>query len=64
MVFGFVHDHLLQELRERIKPYFLRRMKNEVFLDSGMGEDKKLAKKNELIIWLKLTSCQVQIIFH
>jgi DNA excision repair protein ERCC-6-like len=55
---------ILQELRERIKPYFLRRMKNEVFLDSGASEEKTLSKKNELIVWLKLTACQVQLMFH
>jgi len=34
-------------------------MKSEAFLDSGASEDKTLAKKNELIVWLKLTACQV-----
>lgn len=47
-----------KELRERIKPYFLRRLKSEVFINSGAEEDKKAPQKNELIIWLKLTSCQ------
>ncbi|PPD94200.1 hypothetical protein GOBAR_DD08780 [Gossypium barbadense] len=46
-----------KELRERIQPYFLRRLKKEVF-----GEDDtstaKLSKKNEIIVWLKLTACQ------
>ncbi|XP_040379491.1 protein CHROMATIN REMODELING 24-like [Oryza brachyantha] len=56
-----IGSNVAKELRERIKPYFLRRMKSEVFLDSGTTEDKKLAKKNELIIWLKLTSCQRQL---
>uniref|UniRef100_A0A0E0KXA0 Protein CHROMATIN REMODELING 24 n=1 Tax=Oryza punctata TaxID=4537 RepID=A0A0E0KXA0_ORYPU len=56
-----IGSNVAKELRERIKPYFLRRMKNEVFLDSVTGEDKKLAKKNELIIWLKLSSCQRQL---
>ncbi|XP_039031865.1 protein CHROMATIN REMODELING 24-like [Hibiscus syriacus] len=46
-----------KELRERIQPYFLRRLKKEVF-----GEDNdstaKLSKKNEIIVWLKLTGCQ------
>ncbi|KAG8066851.1 hypothetical protein GUJ93_ZPchr0004g38370 [Zizania palustris] len=56
-----IGSNVAKELRERIKPYFLRRMKSEVFLDSGATEDKKLAKKNELIIWLKLTSCQRQL---
>ncbi|XBI60835.1 hypothetical protein VPH35_041711 [Triticum aestivum] len=48
-------------LRERIKPYFLRRMKSEVFLDTGSADDKKLSKKNELIVWLRLTACQRQL---
>lgn len=48
-------------LRERIKPYFLRRMKSEVFLDTGSADDKKLSKKTELIVWLRLTACQRQL---
>ncbi|KAF0895629.1 hypothetical protein E2562_013926 [Oryza meyeriana var. granulata] len=56
-----IGSNVAKELRERIKPYFLRRMKSEVFLDNSAAEDKKLAKKNELIIWLKLTSCQRQL---
>jgi hypothetical protein len=50
-----------QELRERIKPYFLRRKKSEVSLETTLTDDKQLPKKNELIIWLKLTDCQVLI---
>uniref|UniRef100_A0A8R7R1J3 Helicase ATP-binding domain-containing protein n=1 Tax=Triticum urartu TaxID=4572 RepID=A0A8R7R1J3_TRIUA len=46
------------KLRERIKPYFLRRMKGEVSLDIGSKNGKTLGKKNELIIWLKLTDRQ------
>uniref|UniRef100_A0ACD5VJG7 Uncharacterized protein n=1 Tax=Avena sativa TaxID=4498 RepID=A0ACD5VJG7_AVESA len=46
------------KLREQIKPYFLRRMKSDVFVDTGSADDKKLSKKNELIVWLKLTACQ------
>ncbi|CAO2044362.1 unnamed protein product [Urochloa humidicola] len=53
-----VGSNVAKELRERIKPYFLRRMKTEVFLDSDASEEKTLAKKNELIVWLKLTACQ------
>ncbi|KAG2575965.1 hypothetical protein PVAP13_7KG359700 [Panicum virgatum] len=53
-----IGSNVAKELRERIKPYFLRRMKGEVFLDSGASEEKTLAKKNELIVWLKLTACQ------
>ncbi|KAL5214239.1 hypothetical protein ABZP36_003391 [Zizania latifolia] len=46
------------ELRERIKPYFLRRMKSEIFLDTGAKENERPPQKNELVIWLKLTSYQ------
>ncbi|KAG2537572.1 hypothetical protein PVAP13_9NG309000 [Panicum virgatum] len=53
-----VGSNVAKELRERIKPYFMRHMKSEVFLDSGTSEEKTLAKKNELIVWLKLTACQ------
>ncbi|KAJ1297220.1 hypothetical protein BS78_01G361300 [Paspalum vaginatum] len=53
-----VGSNVAKELRERIKPFFLRRMKSEVFRDSGASEEKTLAKKNELIVWLKLTACQ------
>ncbi|KAM0885735.1 hypothetical protein ACQ4PT_030142 [Festuca glaucescens] len=51
----------MQELRERIKPYFLRRMKSEVSLETGLTGDKQLPKKNELVIWLKLTDRQRQL---
>jgi hypothetical protein len=34
-------------------------MKSEVVFDTGASEEKTLAKKNELIVWLKLTPCQV-----
>lgn len=53
-----IGSNAAKELRERIKPYFLRRMKSEVSLETGLTDDKKLPKKNELIIWLKLTDCQ------
>lgn len=48
-------------LRERIEPYFLRRMKSEVFRAEDVTEATKLSKKNEIIVWLKLTSCQRQL---
>ncbi|XP_044954864.1 SNF2 domain-containing protein ENL1-like [Hordeum vulgare subsp. vulgare] len=53
-----IGSNAAKKLRERIKPYFLRRMKSEVSLEIGLTDDKKLPKKNELIIWLKLTDCQ------
>ncbi|GMI99315.1 chromatin remodeling 24 [Hibiscus trionum] len=46
-----------KELRERIQPYFLRRLKKEVFCDDD-ATTAKLSKKNEIIVWLKLTGCQ------
>lgn len=39
-------------------------MKSDVVFDTGASEEKTLAKKNELIVWLKLTSCQVWIWCH
>ncbi|CAO2832443.1 unnamed protein product [Amaranthus hypochondriacus] len=48
-------------LRERIQPYFLRRLKNEVFGGNASGENTELSKKNEIIVWLRLTSCQRQL---
>ncbi|XP_044414770.1 SNF2 domain-containing protein ENL1 [Triticum aestivum] len=53
-----IGSNAAKELRERIKPYFLRRMKSKVSLETGLTGDKKLPKKDELIIWLKLTDCQ------
>lgn len=53
-----VGSMVAKELRERIQPYFLRRLKSEVFSQDGDTESAKLSKKNELIVWLRLTSCQ------
>ncbi|PWA61087.1 SNF2-related, N-terminal domain-containing protein [Artemisia annua] len=50
-----------QDLRKCIQPYFLRRLKNEVFRDDGGSNTAKLSKKNEIIVWLKLSSCQRQL---
>lgn len=50
-----------QELRERIQPYFLRRLKSEVFPQSGDSANRKLSKKDDIIVWLKLTECQRQL---
>lgn len=49
-----------QELRECIQPYFLRRMKSEVFNEDANEGNTKLSKKNEMIVWLRLTTCQVR----
>ncbi|CAO2836884.1 unnamed protein product [Amaranthus hypochondriacus] len=53
-----VGSMVAKELRERIQPYFLRRLKSEVFCNNESGENPKLSKKNEIIVWLRLTSCQ------
>lgn len=50
-----------KELREKIQPYFLRRLKSEVFSEDDSSSSSKLSKKNEIIVWLKLTRCQRQI---
>uniref|UniRef100_A0A6N2KVJ2 Helicase C-terminal domain-containing protein n=1 Tax=Salix viminalis TaxID=40686 RepID=A0A6N2KVJ2_SALVM len=49
-----------KELRERIHPYFLRRLKNEVFKEDD-NTTAKLSRKNEIIVWLRLTACQRQL---
>ncbi|CAN6444486.1 unnamed protein product [Victoria cruziana] len=56
----WIGSTVAKELRERIKPYFLRRLKSEVFLheDTKSG---KISKKEEIIVWLRLTSCQRQL---
>ncbi|KAG0495393.1 hypothetical protein HPP92_000084 [Vanilla planifolia] len=56
-----VSSAVAKDLRERIKPYFLRRMKNEVFLADNTIKNVKLSRKNEIIVWLKLTSAQRQL---
>ncbi|KAH8502681.1 hypothetical protein H0E87_014112 [Populus deltoides] len=50
----------IHELRERIQPYFLHRMKNEVFKEDD-ATTAKLSRKNEIIVWLRLTACQRQL---
>ncbi|KAJ4966305.1 hypothetical protein NE237_018154 [Protea cynaroides] len=50
-----------QELRQRIEPFFLRRLKSEVFLENETGKGAELSKKNEIIVWLRLTQCQRQL---
>ncbi|XP_057807804.1 protein CHROMATIN REMODELING 24 [Salvia miltiorrhiza] len=48
-----IGSSVAKKLRDCIQPYFLRRMKSEVFRD-----DSTLSNKNELIVWLRLTQCQ------
>ncbi|XP_062095785.1 protein CHROMATIN REMODELING 24 [Humulus lupulus] len=50
-----------KKLRDRIRPYFLRRLKTEVFNEDANNGDAKLSQKNEIIVWLRLTSCQRQL---
>ncbi|KAJ4804750.1 Protein CHROMATIN REMODELING 24 [Rhynchospora pubera] len=46
-------DREKYELRQRIKPYFLRRLKSETNIE--------MPTKTDLIVWLKLTTCQRQL---
>ncbi|KAL7158007.1 hypothetical protein ABFS83_02G114200 [Erythranthe nasuta] len=51
-----IGSSVAKNLRDCIQPYFLRRMKSEVFQDNT-----SLSKKNEIIVWLRLTQCQRQL---
>ncbi|XP_047165050.1 protein CHROMATIN REMODELING 24 isoform X3 [Vigna umbellata] len=53
-----VGSSVAQELRDRIQPYFLRRMKSEVFSQDNEKTIAKLSQKQEIIVWLRLTSVQ------
>ncbi|XP_022632577.1 protein CHROMATIN REMODELING 24 isoform X2 [Vigna radiata var. radiata] len=53
-----VGSSVAQELRDRIQPYFLRRMKSEVFSQDNEKTTAKLSQKQEIIVWLRLTSVQ------
>ncbi|BBN00514.1 DNA excision repair protein ERCC-6-like [Marchantia polymorpha subsp. ruderalis] len=50
-----------QELRQRIAPFFLRRLKSEVFPEEGSDDAPKLSHKNDLIVWLQLTNRQEKL---
>ncbi|KAF3440622.1 hypothetical protein FNV43_RR18906 [Rhamnella rubrinervis] len=54
-------SEVAKQLRECIKPFFLRRLKNEVFNEDADPKNPKLSKKSEMIVWLRLTSCQRQL---
>uniref|UniRef100_A0A7N2RCC1 Uncharacterized protein n=1 Tax=Quercus lobata TaxID=97700 RepID=A0A7N2RCC1_QUELO len=56
-----IGSEVAKELREHIQPYFLRRLKNEVFDEEDSKTIAKLSKKNEVIVWLRLNSCQRQL---
>ena len=47
-------------LRDRIHPYFLRRLKSEIFNQDDEKTTTKLSQKQEIIVWLRLTSVQVK----
>ncbi|CAH9091888.1 unnamed protein product [Cuscuta europaea] len=55
-----ISSQVAKELRECIQPYFLRRLKSDVFTDDT-STGVKLSKKSEMCVWLKLTSCQRQL---
>uniref|UniRef100_A0A7N0TBK3 Protein CHROMATIN REMODELING 24 n=1 Tax=Kalanchoe fedtschenkoi TaxID=63787 RepID=A0A7N0TBK3_KALFE len=50
-----------KELREVIQPYFLRRLKSEVFNQNDDSNSASLSTKNEIIVWLRLTACQQRL---
>ncbi|KAK1587650.1 hypothetical protein Q3G72_015382 [Acer saccharum] len=56
-----VGSTVAKDLRERIQPYFLRRLKSEVFREDDATTAVSLSKKNEIIVWLRLTTCQRQL---
>ncbi|KAL1364668.1 protein CHROMATIN REMODELING 24 isoform X1 [Arachis hypogaea] len=53
-----VGSAIAKDLRDRIQPYFLRRLKSEVFNQDDDKTTAKLSKKEEIIVWLRLTSIQ------
>ncbi|KAJ0040417.1 hypothetical protein Pint_27404 [Pistacia integerrima] len=56
-----ISSAVAKELRERIQPYFLRRLKTEVFHEDDATKSATLSKKSEIIVWLRLTNCQRQL---
>ncbi|GLJ37236.1 hypothetical protein SUGI_0755260 [Cryptomeria japonica] len=57
----WIGSKVAEDLRHKIQPYFLRRMKTQVFPESGDSTSTKLAKKDDIIVWLKLTGYQRQV---
>ncbi|TKY60449.1 CHROMATIN REMODELING 24 [Spatholobus suberectus] len=53
-----IGSSVAKELRDRIQPYFLRRLKSEVFSQDDDKTTAKLSQKQEIIVWLRLTSVQ------
>ncbi|CAK9874771.1 unnamed protein product [Sphagnum jensenii] len=50
-----------EELRQRFAPFFLRRLKSEVFPESEDRSDQKLSRKNDLIVWLRPSKHQQKL---
>ncbi|KAL4567255.1 hypothetical protein LXL04_022833 [Taraxacum kok-saghyz] len=57
----FIGSLTAQDLRTCIKPYFLRRLKSEVFCEDGTGTTATLPNKNDMIVWLRLSGFQRQL---
>ncbi|XP_045823433.1 protein CHROMATIN REMODELING 24 isoform X2 [Trifolium pratense] len=53
-----VGSAIAKELRDHIQPYFLRRLKSEVFNQDTEKTTAKLSQKREIIVWLRLTNIQ------
>ncbi|XP_050895402.1 protein CHROMATIN REMODELING 24 isoform X2 [Lathyrus oleraceus] len=49
---------IAKELRDHIQPYFLRRLKSEVFNQDTEKTTAKLSQKQEIIVWLRLSNIQ------
>ncbi|CAK9222911.1 unnamed protein product [Sphagnum troendelagicum] len=50
-----------EELRQQFAPFFLRRLKSEVFPESEDRSDQKLSRKNDLIVWLRPSKYQQKL---
>ncbi|XP_078434254.1 chromatin remodeling 24 isoform X2 [Wolffia australiana] len=57
----YVGSTAAKNLRDRIKPFFLRRLKSEVFLEKDAPKNARLSTKSELVVWLKLSQIQRQL---
>ncbi|XP_004503910.1 protein CHROMATIN REMODELING 24 [Cicer arietinum] len=53
-----IGSSIAKELRDHIQPYFLRRLKSEVFNQDTEKTTAKLSQKREIIVWLRLTNIQ------
>ncbi|KAJ3690629.1 hypothetical protein LUZ61_019793 [Rhynchospora tenuis] len=57
----YIGSAAAEDLRKHIAKYFLRRLKSEVFGKENEELKVEILEKNDLIIWLKLTTRQRQI---